>query len=180
MGRRGGHCLSQGACLPRTGDSVKRLDVTSEISTSRRAFCQQACHAASLAALGILLPGCGGNPTGPSGGANVPQLPQLTSTITGGAFTLTIDAASPLNTVGNAALVNASGRGFLVARTGNDAFVALTAHLHARGVHNHRVPEPAVRLPLPRLGLLAVRHQRVRPGAATAADLRHVVLRAAS
>ncbi len=94
----------------------------------RREFCQQACHAASLAALGILLPGCGGgNPSGPSGGANVPQLPQLTSTITGGAFTLTIDAASPLNTVGNAALVNASGRGFLVARTGNDAFVALTS-----------------------------------------------------
>ena len=103
------------------------LEVTSEISTSRRAFCQQACHAASLAALGILLPGCGGSSTSPSGGANVPQLPQLTSTITGGAFMLTIDGASPLNTVGNAALVNASGRGFLVARTGNDAFVALTA-----------------------------------------------------
>jgi nitrite reductase/ring-hydroxylating ferredoxin subunit len=98
---------------------VKRLEATSETATSRRAFCQQACHAASLAALGILLPGCGGNPSGPSGGVNVPQLPLLTSTITGGAFTLTVDAASPLNTVGNAALVNASGRGFLVARTGN-------------------------------------------------------------
>jgi cytochrome b6-f complex iron-sulfur subunit len=106
---------------------VKRVDVHPIGVSSRREFCQQACHAASLAALGILLPGCGGNPASPSGGANVPQLPQLTSTITGGVLTLTIDAASPLNTVGNAALVNASGRGFLVARTGNDAFVALTS-----------------------------------------------------
>jgi cytochrome b6-f complex iron-sulfur subunit len=106
---------------------VKRLDVQAAGVSSRREFCQQACQAASLAALGILLPGCGGNPAGPSGGTNAPQLPQLTSTITGGAFTLTIDATSPLNTVGNAALVNASGRGFLVARTSNDAFVALTS-----------------------------------------------------
>jgi cytochrome b6-f complex iron-sulfur subunit len=106
---------------------VKSLDARLIGVSNRREFCQQACHAASLAALGILLPGCGGNPAGPSGGVNVPQLPQLTSTITGGAFTLTIDAASPLNTVGNAALVNASGRGFLVGRTGNDAFAALTS-----------------------------------------------------
>jgi len=106
---------------------VKRLDVQAAGASSRREFCQQACHAASLAALGILLPGCGGSPSAPSGGANVPQLPQLTSTITGGAFTLPIDAASPLNTVGSAALVNASGRGFLVGRTGSDAFVALTS-----------------------------------------------------
>jgi Rieske Fe-S protein len=107
---------------------VTLTDVRSIGVSSRREFCQHACQAASLAALGILLPGCGGNPAGPSGGgSNVPALPQLTSTITAGAFTLTIDAASPLNTVGNAALVNASNRGFLVARTGNDAFVALTA-----------------------------------------------------
>lgn len=106
---------------------MKRLDARSIGVSNRREFCQQACHAASLAALGILLPGCGGNPAGPSGGANVPQLPQVTSTITGGVFTLTIDAASPLNAVGSAALVNASGRGFLVGRTGNDSFVALTS-----------------------------------------------------
>ena len=108
---------------------MKRLDSDlRDRHRHRREFCQQACHAASLAALGILLPGCGGgNPAGPSGGGNVPQLPLLTTTVTSGAFTLTIDGASPLNTVGNAALVNASGRGFLVARTGNDAFVALTS-----------------------------------------------------
>jgi Rieske Fe-S protein len=57
----------------------------------------------------------------------VPNLPVLNSTISGNAFTLTIDANSPLNTVGNAALVQASGRQFLVARTAQDAFVALTA-----------------------------------------------------
>jgi cytochrome b6-f complex iron-sulfur subunit len=106
---------------------VKRIDVLTSPATSRREFCHQACQAASLAALGIMLPGCGGSPTSPSGGANVPSLPQLSSTIASGAFTLTIDASSPLNTVGNAALVQASGRVFLVARTGQDSFVALTA-----------------------------------------------------
>ncbi len=105
---------------------VKRLEVDS-VSQTRRQFCQQACHAASLAALGVILPGCGGSPTGPTGGGGVPSLPVLNSTISGSAFTLTIDANSPLNTVGNAALVQASGRQFLVARTAQDAFVALTA-----------------------------------------------------
>ena len=105
---------------------MKSLGLITDGTTSRRAFCQQACHAASLAALGILLPGCGGNPTGPSG-MGAPSLPTLSSSIAGGIFTLTIDASSPLNTVGNAALVTASGRQFLVARTGQDAFTALTA-----------------------------------------------------
>jgi cytochrome b6-f complex iron-sulfur subunit len=105
---------------------VKRLEVDS-VSQTRRQFCRQACHAASLAALGVVLPGCGGSPTAPTGGGGVPSLPVLNSTISGSAFTLTIDANSPLNTVGNAALVQASGRQFLVARTAQDAFVALTA-----------------------------------------------------
>lgn len=107
---------------------MKILEVQPLGLSSRREFCQQACQAASLAALGVLLPACGGSPTSPSGGgSNVPTLPTLSSTISGGVFTLTIDAASPLNTVGNAALVNASNRGFLVGRTSNDTFVALTA-----------------------------------------------------
>jgi Rieske Fe-S protein len=105
---------------------VKRLEVDS-VGQTRRQFCQQACHAASLAALGVILPGCGGSPTGPTGGGGVPNLPVLNSTISGNAFTLTIDANSPLNSVGNAALVQASGRQFLVARTAQDAFAALTA-----------------------------------------------------
>lgn len=109
------------------GRPVTRIAVLTPEKTSRREFCQQACQAASLAAVGILLPGCGGsNPAGPSG-MNAPALPVLTSTITGGAFTLTIDASSPLNAVGSAALVQASAQAFLVARTGQDTFSALTA-----------------------------------------------------
>jgi cytochrome b6-f complex iron-sulfur subunit len=91
---------------------VKRIAVES-IVQSRREFCQHACSAASLAALGVLLPGCGGSsPTAPTGGGGVPSLAVVNST---------------LNTVGNAALVQASGRQFLVARTAQDTFVALTA-----------------------------------------------------
>lgn len=106
---------------------MKRIDVLTSEATSRREFCHQACQAASVAALGILLPGCGGsNPAGPSG-VGAPALPQLSSSISNGAFTLAIDTTSPLNAVGNAALVQASGRAFLVARTTQDSFVALTA-----------------------------------------------------
>ena len=106
---------------------MKRIDANAEVVSSRRGFCQQACHAAGLAALGLLLPGCGGSsPAGPSG-AGLPALPMLNASITNGAFTLTIDASSPLNTVGNAALINASGRGFLVARTAQESFSALTS-----------------------------------------------------
>ena len=106
---------------------MKRIVVESVVQ-SRREFCQHACSAASLAALGVLLPGCGGSsPTAPTGGGGVPSLAVVNSTITGSTFTLNIDANSPLNTVGNAALVQASGRQFLVARTAQDTFVALTA-----------------------------------------------------
>jgi cytochrome b6-f complex iron-sulfur subunit len=106
---------------------VRRLEVES-VSRTRRQFCEQACYAASLAALGVILPGCGGSsPTAPTGGGGVPSLPVLNSTISGNTFALNIDASSPLNTVGNAALVQASGRQFLVAHTAQDTFVALTA-----------------------------------------------------
>jgi cytochrome b6-f complex iron-sulfur subunit len=105
---------------------VKRLDVEF-VGQTRRQFCEQVCQAASLAALGVILPGCGSSPTAPTGGGGVPSLPVLNSTISGSAFVLNIDANSPLNAVGNAALVQASGRQFLVARTAQDTFVALTA-----------------------------------------------------
>jgi cytochrome b6-f complex iron-sulfur subunit len=106
---------------------VKHIDLHVETVSTRRGFCQQACQAAGLAALGIMLPGCGGNSSGPSGMGVLPALPVVNATIASGAFTLTIDAASPLNAVGSAALINASGFGFLVARTGQDSFTALTA-----------------------------------------------------
>jgi len=103
---------------------VKRLEVEF-VGQTRRQFCDQVCQAASLAALGVLLPSCGGSPTAPSGGANFPALPVVNSTISGNAFTVTVDASSPLNAVGSAALVQASGQPFLVAHTAQDTFVAL-------------------------------------------------------
>lgn len=105
-----------------------------KISTSahsRRDFCVAACHAASALAVGSVLQSCGGggNPAGPSGGGTpAPSLPVVNATTAGGAATVTIDAASPLATVGNAALVRAGSSGdLLVARTAQDTFSALTA-----------------------------------------------------
>jgi cytochrome b6-f complex iron-sulfur subunit len=44
-----------------------------------------------------------------------------------GRVTVTVDAASPLNSVGGAALVQSSVGNFLVSRASQDTFVALTA-----------------------------------------------------
>lgn len=86
----------------------------------------RACQAASLAALGGVLPGCGSsNPTGASG--NVPQLSTVNGSVASSTVTVTVDAASPLNGVGGAALVQSSLGNFLVSRTGQNTFVALTA-----------------------------------------------------
>jgi len=92
----------------------------------RREFCVHACQAASVAALGTMLPGCGSsNPA--SASSNVPQLTTVNGSFASGTVTVTVDAASPLNTVGGAALVQSSAGNFLVSRTAQDAFVALTA-----------------------------------------------------
>lgn len=92
----------------------------------RRVFCVQACQAASVAALGAVLPGCGSsNPSGPS--SNVPQLTTVNGSFANGAVSVTVDAASPLTNVGGAALVQSSAGNFLVSRTAQDTFVALTA-----------------------------------------------------
>jgi cytochrome b6-f complex iron-sulfur subunit len=88
---------------------------------TRREFC---AHAVSLVSIGALLPGCGGSPTSPS---NAPPLATINATASGGAIALTIDAASPLATVGAAALVQTGSGNFLVARTAQDTFTALTA-----------------------------------------------------
>jgi nitrite reductase/ring-hydroxylating ferredoxin subunit len=107
---------------------VKRIDVMTLEASSRREFCQNLCQAASVAALGVLLPGCGGggNPAGPSG-VTATALPVISGTVTNGTVALTIDSSSPLNAVGSAAIVQASGQLFLVGHTGQDAFTALTA-----------------------------------------------------
>lgn len=83
-----------------------------------------------MLALGAIVQSCGGgNPAGPSGGGGgtVPQLTNITGTVANGMATVSIDASSPLATVGGAALVRTSTRDLLVARTAQDTFVALTA-----------------------------------------------------
>jgi Rieske Fe-S protein len=96
--------------------------------TTRREFCQQAGQAATLAVLAgaftSLLQSCGAeDPLSSSGNA----LSTISATLTNNTITLTIDANSPLATVGSAALVQYSNSALLVARTAQDTFVALTA-----------------------------------------------------
>ena len=104
-------------------------NLTRPCEFSRRAFCIQACEAASVIALGSILQSCGGggNPAGPSGGGTAPPLTNLTGSVANGVATVTVDASSPLASVGGAALVRTSARDVLVARTAQDTFVALTA-----------------------------------------------------
>lgn len=94
--------------------------------TTRREFCTRACQFASLAAVGMATSRCGGSPTGP-GGSLGSLLPVLTATSASGALTLSVDAGSPLATVGSAALIQSSSGNYLVARTAQTTFVALTA-----------------------------------------------------
>ena len=91
---------------------------------TRREFCFHSCQALSLAAIASAITGCGGSPT--SATASLPALRTINASVTGGAITLTIDAASPLASTGSAALVATSSGNFLVSRAG-DAFTALTA-----------------------------------------------------
>lgn len=96
---------------------------------SRREFCTHACQAAAFVAIGSFAQSCGGggNPAGPTGGGSVPQLQSVNATVANGVVTLTVDASSPLNSVGSAALVRTSAGDFLVAHTAQDVFTALTA-----------------------------------------------------
>ena len=106
------------------------MDIKSERACSpvatRREFCTRACRYASLAAVGIVASRCGGGPTAP-GGSLGDLLPVLTATSANGVLTLTVNAGSPLATVGGAALIQSSNGNFLVARTAQTTFVALTA-----------------------------------------------------
>jgi cytochrome b6-f complex iron-sulfur subunit len=97
------------------------------VPLTRRAFCTQACQAASALAVGSVLQACGGSPTSPSGGSSATALSVLSGTATSGAVTVAIEPSSALASVGGAALVQSTAGSFLVARTGQDAFTALTA-----------------------------------------------------
>ena len=95
-------------------------------NSSRRAFCVQACQAASCLALAALAEACGGGGGG-FGPSNFAQLSTVNGTASGSTVQVTVDSASPLATVGNAALVRSSSGLFLVARTGDSSFTALTS-----------------------------------------------------
>jgi Rieske Fe-S protein len=94
---------------------------------TRREFCLHTGQAALLAvfggALSALLESCSKNPAD-SGGGNINR---INASLVNGTITLTIDASSPLATVGNAALVQYSNSALLVARTAQDTFAAVTA-----------------------------------------------------
>jgi cytochrome b6-f complex iron-sulfur subunit len=93
---------------------------------SRREFFRQTCQTATLGALAVLLQACGAsNPAGPSSSAST--LPILNGTTGQGVVTLSIDASSPLATVGGVAFVQAGGTSLLVGRTSQDGFTALSA-----------------------------------------------------
>ena len=87
---------------------------------TRREFCQ----ALTIISAASLVDACSGNSTS---GSNAPQMSTVTGTLTGSTVTVTIDATSPLNTVGNAAIVNTSRGSLLVARTAQTTFTALNS-----------------------------------------------------
>ena len=94
----------------------------------RRDFCAHAYQVATLAALGLLADACGGgSPSSPSGGSSARSLALINGTSAGSAVTVTVDAASPLATVGGAALVQAPSGVFLAFRSTTDAISALTS-----------------------------------------------------
>ena len=97
--------------------------MSQETDIARRAFCVQACQAATCVALGSLAIACGGTGSSPS---NVPQLTTVSGSPSGGAVVVQIDSASPLAAVRGAAMVRSSGGAFLVARTAQESFSALT------------------------------------------------------
>jgi len=91
---------------------------------TRRSFCGHAVTLALFSGAGMLLEGCSGSPTGPS---SAPSLPTVNGTRTASGVVVTIDASSPLASVGSAALVQTSVGDLLVAHTGQDAYSAMTA-----------------------------------------------------
>lgn len=90
----------------------------------RRQFCSQALQIVSIGTMGSLFQACGGSSTSPD---SAPALPVISAGVVNGAVTFSVDAASPLASVGGAALVQAPAGNFLVSRTAQDAFTALTA-----------------------------------------------------
>ncbi len=94
---------------------------------SRRDFCLHACQAASLAAVGAVLPACGGSsPTSPSPTGSNTTVTVLPSTVAGRTVSVNVDAAGALGTTGGVAALETSLGPFLVARTGPASFNVMT------------------------------------------------------
>ena len=122
---------------------MDRNDDMIAIPQTRRDFCVQACRAVSLVTVATALQGCG-SPTSPSDVSASP-LPTINGSVASGTVTVTVDAASPLASVGSAALVQvpaANPPAFLVTRTSQDAFTALTAICTHEGCTVDRFASP--------------------------------------
>jgi len=108
------------------------MDTTQEkivLHQSRRAFCLQACQAASVLAVGAVFDSCGGggggNPAG--GGGSITSLPTIAGTaVSSSTVTVAVDSG-PLAMVGGAAFVTSSAGNVLVVRTAQDTFSALSS-----------------------------------------------------
>jgi cytochrome b6-f complex iron-sulfur subunit len=101
---------------------------------SRRQFCAHACQAASLVAVGALLPACGGgddggNPTSPTGPVDGQALSVLNGSVSG--RTVSVSVSGALAAPGSAALVQTSlptqPNTFLVFRNSQTSFSVLTS-----------------------------------------------------
>jgi cytochrome b6-f complex iron-sulfur subunit len=117
MGERNHHALigATDRCLAVPGTSLTRRD-----------FCARSCTAAfAVAATGAFAGACGGSSTGPSD--NVPALPVMNGTVSNGSVSVSVDATSPLVSVGSAALIESSAAPLLVVHTGSSAFSAFSA-----------------------------------------------------
>ena len=98
---------------------------------SRRQFCAHACQAASLVAVGALLPACGGgdddggNPTSPTTPVEGSALALVNGSVSG--RTVSTPATGALATAGGAALVQSSLGTFLAFRSSTTTVTVLTA-----------------------------------------------------
>ena len=103
------------------------MNTEKQSDLTRRAFCRCAGSAISLSALaggaGALLAGCA-SPTSPSGGT---ALPVVNGTSSGRTVSITVDASSPVATVGGMAITQTPLGVFLVGRTSQTTFSALSS-----------------------------------------------------
>jgi len=110
----------------RRAHGLQRPRAMDNSKTSRREFC---AHAISLVTVASLIEGCGGkgNPAGPGGGGNVPQLPTIAGTAAGSTVIVSNVSGTALANVGSAALVQAGGNNILVLQASQGSFNAFTA-----------------------------------------------------